>query len=251
MRSADYLLDEFDVDELAIEEALPPDYNVAPTKSVHLVLERPARPAAPHRGAPERLVPARQLRVARWGLVPSWAKDPGIGAKMINARFETVTEKPAFRTAASRRRCLVPADGYYEWYADKGKKRPHYLHRRDDGVLAFAGLYDIWRDPGRPDGDPAAWVWSCTIITTEATDELGHIHDRMPMVVPSAHRSRWLDTTLTEPQVANRLLVAAGAEGLVTYPVSRDVGDVRNNGSHLIEPVTPSAADDDEVPTLF
>lgn len=251
IRSADDLMAEFDVEEPALEETLPPDYNVAPTKPVHLVLERPARPADPRRGVGERRRPVRQLRTARWGLVPSWADDPAAGARMINARVETVAEKPAFRTPVARRRCVVPADGYYEWYADTGTKRPHFLRRRDEGLLAFAGLYDIWRDPRRQDGDPAAWVWSCAILTTQATDDLGHVHDRMPMVVGEKSRSSWLDTSLTDPRAACRMLVPAGEQGLVAYPVARDVGDVRNNGSYLIEPLRSTAADADDVPTLF
>ncbi|MQA04726.1 MAG: SOS response-associated peptidase [Streptosporangiales bacterium] len=249
-RSADDLIAEFDVDELAIEEALPPDYNVAPTDPVHVVLERPARPAAPERGLPERKLPTRQLRVARWGLVPSWASDPKIGARMINARVETVVQKPAFRTAAARRRCLVPADGYYEWYADEGTKRPHFLHRADGKGLAFAGLYEIWRDQKAAD-EAGGWMWSCSIVTTEATDDLGHVHDRMPMVVPTDRLATWLDTGLTDAARACELLLPAGSEGLVTYPVAKDVGDVRNNGPHLIEPLRSTAADDDDVPMLF
>lgn len=251
MRSADHLMAEFDIDEWADEDLLPPNYNVAPTDRVHVVLERPARPAVPERGVPARPEPARQLRTVRWGLVPSWADDPKIGSRMINARVETVAEKPAFRTAMSRRRCVVPADGYYEWYADEGTKRPHFLRRADEGVLAFAGLYEIWRDPRREPGDDGAWLWSCTIITTEATDDLGHVHDRMPMVVPADHRNKWLDGGFADALAARDLIVPAGSEGLVTYPVSRDVGDVRNNGSHLVEPLPGRGADDDDVPTLF
>ena len=131
---------------------------------------------------------ARELRVVRWGLVPSWAKDTSIGSRMINARAETVAEKPSFRRAFARRRCLLPADGYYEWQVLAGEgskkvKQPYFIYRADGGPLAFAGLYELWRDRQFPDGDPDAWLWTATIITTSAPDELGQIHDRMPMVI--------------------------------------------------------------------
>src|SRR5581483_3133792 len=112
----------------------------------------------------------RQLRVVRWGLVPYWAKDPSVGSRMINARSETVAEKPAFRRAFARRRCLLPADGFYEWQQveENGKKRkqPYYIYRSDGRALAFAGLYELWRDPGVPDDHENAWLWTATIITT-------------------------------------------------------------------------------------
>ena len=129
--------------------------------------------------------------MVRWGLVPFWAKDRAIGSRMINARAETVDAKPAFRAAFARRRCLLPADGYYEWYqpggdakaAKRAAKQPYYIHRADGGPLAFAGLYELWRDRAVPDDHPDAWLWTATIITTSAPDELGRIHDRMPMVI--------------------------------------------------------------------
>ena len=160
-RDPDDLVEEFEVDRPP-ERRLDPDYNVAPTKPVYAVLERVPRdqPGA----AAERL-----LAVVRWGLVPSWAKDPGIGSRLINARVETVAEKPAFRRAFARRRCLLPADGYYEWYtpedpaAPRGKggrplKQPFFITSGDGSSLAMAGLYELWRDPSRDDGDPAAWL---------------------------------------------------------------------------------------------
>ena len=117
--------------------------------------------------------------------MPSWAKTPKIGAKMINARLETLTDKPAFRVAVSRRRLVVPADGYYEWQAVDGDKVPHFL--QDPGhVLGFAGLYELWRDPTRTPEDPERWLWTYTILTRPAPDALGHIHDRSPVVVPGA-----------------------------------------------------------------
>ena len=173
----DDLVEEFEVVERP-EEALEPSWNVAPTQDVYAVLER-----AP-RGEPDE-PPRRRLQVARWGLVPSWAKDAAIGNRMINARMETVAEKPAFKKAFAKRRALLPADGYFEWYGEvKGKKQPFFIRPADGGVLAMAGLYELWRDPTKADDDPARWLWTCTVITTDAEDDLGRIHDRMPLMLP-------------------------------------------------------------------
>ena len=169
-RRPEDLAEEFEIDRASVTETvtepLEPDYNVAPTKEVYAVVTRP--PAEESAGAGD-----RQLRVLRWGLVPFWAKDPSIGNKMINARMETVDEKPAFRRAFAKRRCLIPADGYYEWYpteqktkAGKPMKQPFFIHPADGGVLAMAGLYEVWRDPTRADDDPHRFLWSCTVITT-------------------------------------------------------------------------------------
>jgi putative SOS response-associated peptidase YedK len=154
-RKPEDLVEEFEIVDDRVEKPLAPDFNVAPTKDVYAVVERP--PSKESDDPPE-----RQLRVLRWGLVPSWAKDPSIGNRMINARMETVAEKPAFRRALAARRCLLPADGYYEWYATEQKtkagkplKQPFFIHPEDGGVMAMAGLYEIWRDPTRDDDDPA------------------------------------------------------------------------------------------------
>jgi len=186
--------------------------------------------------------------VVRWGLVPSWAKDVSIGSRMINARAETVAEKPAYRRAFAKRRCLLPADGYYEWMvlggheaADrpaKKAKQPYFIHRADGGPLAFAGLYELWRDKSVPDGDPDAWLWTATVITTSAPDELGKIHDRMPMVIPSASWADWLDPGNTDASDLQALLAPAVSTGLASYPVSTAVNSVRNNGPELIDEVT-------------
>ena len=216
--------------------ALEPDYNVAPTKEVYAVVERP-----PDREKQE--PPQRQLRVLRWGLVPSWAKDAAIGNRMINARMETVAEKPAFRRAFASRRCLLPADGYFEWYptdeltkAGKPKKQPFFIRPKDGGVLAMAGLYEIWRDPDKADDDPDRFRWTCTVLTTEAEDDLGHIHDRMPLMVPRERWADWLDPTKSgDDRLA--LLEPAAPGRLEAYPVSTAVGNVRNNGAHLLDPL--------------
>src|SRR5215210_2318387 len=220
--SAD-LVEEFEVVESRIPAPLDPDYNVAPTKEVYAVVERP-----PSRESDE--PPQRQLRVFTWGLVPSWAKDPSIGNRMINARMETVAEKPAYRKAFAARRALLPADGYFEWYPTtqttaKGKpvKQPFFIRPKDGGVLAMAGLYEIWRDPDRAEDDPDRFRWTCTVLTTEAEDAVGHIHDRMPLMVEQDRWSSWLDPTKKDKDDLLALLVPAAPGALEAYPVSKAV----------------------------
>ncbi len=238
-RSPDDLVEEFEVDHVADADHPAPSYNVAPTDPVPAVLTRPPRG---RREAPA----VRQLAVLRWGLVPSWAKDPSIGSRLINARKETVADKPAFRKAFARRRCLLPADGYYEWYETeqrtvKGKpvKQPFFIRPRDTGSLAMAGLYEIWRDRTRGDDDPDAYRWTCTVLTTSAEDDLGHLHDRMPLLVESDRWGAWLDSEQQATDVLLGLLVPAAPGRLEAYPVSTEVNSVRNNGAHLIEPIPP------------
>src|SRR3954453_19832060 len=197
-RRPEDLIEEFEVVESRVPEPLAPDYNVAPTKEVYAVVERPPSKEAGDAGEP----PERQLRVLKWGLVPSWAKEASIGNRMINARMETVAEKPAYRRALASRRCLLPADGYFEWYpteeltkAGKPKKQPFFIRPQDHGVLAMAGLYEIWRDPDKAEDDPNRFRWTCTVITTQAEDSVGHIHDRMPLMVERERWHEWLDPT--------------------------------------------------------
>jgi putative SOS response-associated peptidase YedK len=240
------LIEEFGIDWAAVDEQLAPNYkrfapnyNVAPTDEVYAVVERLPKdqPADQPIAAPQ-----RQLRVVRWGLVPSWAKDPKIGNKLINARAETLAEKPAFRRAFAVRRCLLPADGYYEWFteddAGRPRKQPYFIRNRGGGVLPMAGLYEFWRDPhAEPGADP--WLCTSVVITTEATDELGRIHDRMPMLVEPENWARWLDPRFEDVDQLQELLVPAVPGRLEAFPVSTDVNDVRNDGPHLIEPVGP------------
>ncbi|NHC24222.1 SOS response-associated peptidase [Nocardioides sp. IC4_145] len=240
-RRAEDLVEEFDVDALRIAAPLEPDYNVAPTKDVYAVVERPPSGEQVAERAAGRA--ERQLRVLRWGLVPSWAKDVSIGNRMINARMETVAEKPAYKRAFAKRRCLLPADGYYEWYptqqttkAGKPLKQPFFIRPQDGGTLAMAGLYEIWRDPAKADDDPDRFVWTCTVITTDAEDDLGHIHDRMPLMVERDRWASWLDPTAPQDSLLD-LLVPAAPGTLEAYPVSREVSNVRNNGAHLVEPL--------------
>lgn len=233
-RRPEDLIEEFEVVENRVSAPLAADYNVAPTKEVYAVVERP-----PAKDSPE--PPQRQLRVFSWGLVPSWAKDPAIGNRMINARVETVAEKPAYRKAFAVRRCLLPADGYFEWYETsrtnpKGRpvKQPYFIRPRDQSVLAMAGLYEIWRDPGRAADDPQRFRWTCTVLTTEAEDALGHIHDRMPLMVEPDRWEQWLDPRLTGDA---GLLTPAAPGRLKAFPVAPLVSNVRNNGPELIEPL--------------
>ena len=215
---------EFDVEEV-LDEDVPPSWNIAPTDPVRIVVQRSAR----------------QLRTARWGLVPNWSKDARGGARMINARIETVTEKPAFKAAAARRRCLVPALGYYEWQQRDGGKVPYFLHDPVGRPLAFAGLYEFWRDRSLAEDDPAAWLLSCTIITQQASDLLGEIHDRNPVIVPAELQPAWLDCAADDAAVARRLLDAIPEAHLEPYVVGAAVGNVRNNGPQLIEPAADPA----------
>ncbi|MGZ5416005.1 MAG: SOS response-associated peptidase [Nocardioides sp.] len=236
-RRPEDLVEEFEIDKVEVKETLAPDFNVAPTKPVYAIVQRPP--------AKESADPAqRQLRVLTWGLVPFWAKDPSIGNKMINARMETVHEKPAYRKAFASRRCLLPADGYYEWYptelttkAGKPLKQPFFIHPADGSVMAMAGLYEIWRDPTREEDDPERFRWTCTVLTTTAEDAVGHIHDRMPLLVERERYAAWLDPTLSDPDDLLALLVPAAPGRLEAYPVSTQVNSVRNNGPELLEPL--------------
>ena len=239
-RQPEDLIEEFEVQESLIPAPLEADYNVAPTKEVYAVLERPAKKNRPQQ---------RQLRVLTWGLIPSWAKDPSIGNRMINARMETVAQKPAYRRAFATRRCLLPADGYFEWYqtdevtvSGKSKKQPFFIRPRDGGVLAMAGLYEIWRDPTRPDDDRAPFRWTCTVITTDAEDSLGRIHDRMPLMVPTQRWDDWLTSEQRPDEHLLSLLEPAAPGRLEAYPVSTLVSNVLNNGPQLIDPLPTEGA---------
>ena len=229
----------FAVDEV-IGEDLPPSWNIAPTDPVRGIVQR--RPRGEEAADAAQMT---QLRTLRWGLVPSWSKTRTGAARLINARQETVTVKPAFKTAAARRRCLLPADGYYEWQQTAEGKIPHFLHAPDEDQLTFAGLYELWPDPALSDDDPQKWLWSCTVITRQATDTLGEIHDRCPVVVPSELRHAWLDCAGGDLTVARRLLDAMPEPQLEPRVVSTAVNNVRNDGPDLI---APAARPDAPVP---
>jgi putative SOS response-associated peptidase YedK len=247
VKSDEDLTSEFDVEEI-LGEAPAPSWNVAPTDNVRIIAKR--KPHG-HSDDPD-AKPLIQLRTARWGLIPSWTKPPASsekglvpnwsrsrsgGVKMINARSETVTSKPAFKSAAARRRCLAPALGYYEWQQADGRKIPYFLHAPDDSTLAMAGLYEIWHDDSLPEDHPNAWLWTCTIVTRPASDTLGHVHDRCPVLVPPDLREQWLDCSADDPLVARRLLDEIPEPHLVPRQIGRAVGNVRNNGPELIAPV--------------
>lgn len=211
-----------------------PNYNTAPTTGVYVVHEDES---------------SRHLDVFRWGLVPSWAKDVSVGQRMINARAETVADKPAFRAAFQRRRCILPADGFYEWSsptpASGTKKQPWFIHRPDGEPYAFAGLWERWkgstseRDEG-PRAAPAAdALRTCTIITTAANERMRQLHDRMPVILPRSAWNVWLDPDVQDRQLLSSLLVPAPSELIEFHAVATEVNNARNKGAHLVDPVDP------------
>lgn len=206
---------------LAYPPTLTARYNIAPMQTVPIVR---------HNAAGE-----RELLQVRWGFVPRWSKDPAIGARMINARAETVAERPAFRNAFLRHRCLVPADGFYEWRRTAHGKQPMRIARSDGEPFGMAGLYERWLSP---DGEV---LDTCTILTTQANARLRGIHDRMPVIVPPHDYARWLDAT--QPDVTD-LFAPAADDAMVAHAVSARVNAVRNDDPALIEPVIeePAAA---------
>ena len=209
------------------EAALEANYNVAPTSDIYVVLEDGGvRRVAPH----------------HWGLVPAWAKDPGIGSRMINARSEGLADKNAFKHAYRKRRCIVPVDGFYEWQKIPGQKtkQPYFIHRPDEEPLAFAGLWEEWKGPDR---DGTERLRSATIITTEANETMAPVHDRMPVVLPPASWDEWLDPDNADLESLGRLLVPAPPQILTLRPVSTDVGNVRNRGPHLTDPIELEVSD--------
>ena len=203
---------------------LPARYNIAPTQAVLIV--RPASARADFQAArlPEPGGP-RSAVLVRWGLIPSWAKEASIGSRMINARADTVAEKPSFRTPFRRRRCLIPADSFYEWKTVNGKKQAHRISFQDQDVFAFAGLWEDWQGP---DGSE---VETCTIITTDAAPQISQIHHRMPVILDPQNFETWITGT---PEAAQDLLQPyQGERRLVTVPISSQVNNVRNDGPEL------------------
>lgn len=208
------------------------DYNVAPTKDVYSVVQRHPKDAE---GVRDESTTERSVRVMRWGLVPKWAKDPSIGNRMINAKSETVTSKPAFRGAIKRFRCLVPADGWYEWKREEGRKLPYFMTSQDDSSLALAGIWATWRDADAESSAPP--LVTCCVLTTDAVGPLTGVHPRMPLVLPESAWQRWLDPDNDDVSE----LLAPPSEGFVDAlelrPVSTVVNNVRNNGPELTERV--------------
>ncbi|MEO7714833.1 MAG: SOS response-associated peptidase [Capsulimonas sp.] len=215
-KSAAEIIDKFDAMMIAEIDA---SYNIAPTQQVAIVTQ----------------TDARVLETAKWGLIPSWAKDPKIGARMTNARAETVAEKPAFRSALVRRRCLIPADGFYEWQArlegDKGKKQPYYFHLLSGDLFAFAGLWEAWRDPA---GD---WLKSCSIITTTANEVVEPIHDRMPVILRPEDIARWLNPETYDASDLLPMLAPYPVAELEAYPVGTAVNSPTYNTLEAVQPL--------------
>lgn len=237
----DELVELFEIDELIGADGEPrpasgtsptpawlaPHYNIAPTQTVPAVLQPDSPGASGQR---------RELVGLRWGLVPSWSKGPASGPTLINARLETAAEKPSFRVAAARRRCLLPADGYYEWYQrarpGRATKQPYFIHPVAPGPMAMAGLFEFWLSPARE------WLASCTILTTSASDDLGHIHDRMPVQVAREDWTDWLDRGLTDARAALALVHVPEDHEMTAHPVSSQVNRASNDSAELEEPLT-------------
>lgn len=218
---ADAIADLFDA--TAEIDDLAPRYNAAPMQWLPVIRRRPSG--------------ERVIHALRWGLLPSWAKDETIAARLINARAETLSEKPAFRAAYRARRCIVPADGFYEWAKRPDGKQPYFIHAPDGTVLAFAGLWERWIRPA-----DAEVIDSFTILTTEANPRIQPLHDRMPVILAPEVVDVWLDRA-TDPARLSELLTPFPEERLAMHPVSRAVGNVRNEGPELIAQVSdPSSA---------
>jgi putative SOS response-associated peptidase YedK len=197
-----------------------PRYNIAPTQFI---------PTVRHDAAA-----VRRLALLYWGLVPSWAKEKSIGARMINARGETLRDKPSFRNAFKRRRCLVLADGYYEWQALAQGKQPHFIRMRSGQPFAMAGLWETWRE-----AEGSEPLESCAIVTTSPNEELARIHDRMPVILPPEQYDFWLDRRNEDLETLSRLLVGYPSEAMEAVPVSKRVNNARNDGADLIAPSPP------------
>lgn len=238
-RSAEDLVAEFDAIDTEVDEQLRPDYNVAPTTQVPVIRRSRSRGG-------------RVVDSLRWGLVPSWANDVSVGAKMMNARAESVATKPAYRSAFARRRCLIPADGWYEWSArpDGAGKQAWYLTRSDGELCVFAGVWEVW-------GSGDTKVATCSIVTTAATAPLNSVHHRMPLLLPRDRWPAWLgEARVDAPDVPAALLAPPPDEllaGMELRPIGPAVGNVRNNGPQLQVEVDPAAPAPAPIPldTLF
>jgi putative SOS response-associated peptidase YedK len=195
----------------------PPRYNIAPTQPIPVVLVENG---------------ARHFRLMRWGLIPAWVKDPRKFTVLINARAETVREKPAFKNAIKRRRCLIPADGYYEWQATEGRKRPHFIHRRDGEPIGLAGLAETWIGPNGEELDTVA------IVTAPASADLAALHHRVPVTIVSDDFERWLDCSDDDAEKVMALLTASGEGSFVWHEISTRVNRAVNDDAQLILPIT-------------
>ncbi len=206
------------LDDPALPVGFAPRYNIAPTQTLPIVANREKR----------------VIELARWGLVPTWADDLSIGARLINARGESLSQKPAFRDAFARRRCLVPADGFFEWKRAGKKKQPHFIHPSPRRAFAFAGLWASWRAPDQ------TWVISYTIVTCPASPLIAPLHDRMPVVVAPEDFDRWLTREPLDPDALQDIVAPADPAGWIIEPVSEAVNRVENDGPECLAQVTPS-----------
>jgi putative SOS response-associated peptidase YedK len=199
-----------------------PRYNIAPTQEILAVRVEPKSGE-------------REASPLRWGLIPSWSKEPASGPPMINARGESIAEKPSFRTAYRQRRCLIPADGFYEWQksATSSKKQPYYIHYRDNRPFAFAGLWEAWRGKGAAGEGPT--IESCTIVTTSATPALAEMHDRMPVILEPNDYALWLDPQVQDPAAVAHLVVPNDDEAIVAEPVTTHVNRVANDDPRCVQ----------------
>ena len=195
-------------------------YNIAPTHEVLAIIQQNDR----------------GLENLHWGLVPSWAKDLKVAARLINARAETAAQKPSFRAAFKRRRCLILADGFYEWHGDKGNKQPYFITTPSKGPFAFAGLWETWKNKTGCDDEPV--YKSCTILTTAASESIKKIHHRMPVILQSKAYSDWLNPEIQETNRLEDVLRHYQVRKMNVYPVSKLVNQVRNNSAACIKPLT-------------
>jgi putative SOS response-associated peptidase YedK len=192
-----------------------PNYNIAPSQTIPIVLLWEA---------------SKQITLAKWGLIPFWAKDRSIGNKLINARAETIDQKPSFKSPFRHKRCLIPANGFFEW--DKHTKQPYYIKPKHEKLFFFAGLWDTWQ------GDDESNLISCTIITTDANKPISPYHARMPVILAPDALSEWTDTPESNATKLKKLLISYPAEEIELYPVSKMVNSVKNNSPELIQPLS-------------
>ncbi|MGY4689366.1 SOS response-associated peptidase [Salibacterium sp. K-3] len=206
--------EQFDIDEITIED-YDVSYNIAPSQEILAVISDGKH---------------NRLGKLRWGLIPFWAKDKKIGYKMINARAETVAEKGSFKHAFKKRRCIIPADSFYEWQKVDGKKQPYRIHLKNQELFGFAGLWEKWKDKNDED------IFSCTIITTQANEFMSEIHDRMPVILPKEHQQQWM-TPANDPEDVQQLLQPIDSNAMDAHQVSTDVNSPRNDYKELVNPL--------------
>lgn len=209
---------EFKVEEVPTVEA---QYNISPTQNILSVRQMPD---------------GREMGLLKWGLIPSWAKDSSMGAKLINARSETVTEKPSFREAFRKRRCIIPADGFYEWQRTGGKKQPFFFQMHDERPFVFAGLWDRWKS------QEGEMIDTCTILTTEANDVLRPVHDRMPVILYPEDYDLWLDDDVRKSDLRYELLRPFPGSEMIAYPVSTLINNTRSQGAELVKQIEVNSA---------